>query len=255
MNIRQLIGLGRSMLIYAAPWRQPALRRFYQPLIEPGRPVFDIGAHLGDRSQAFAALGAQVIALEPQPALQPFLAWRLRRYPDAVVLGDAMGATTGEARLALSDRHPTLASLDADWRASIGERNPSFADVEWEREVTVPLITLETLIARYGVPGFCKIDVEGAELAVLEGLEQALPALSFEYVAGREDQARACLERLESLGDYCYNVTVGERRRMALSDWRTARGLHDWLTDHAAAAGSGDIYARLIPDGGRDRRR
>lgn len=255
MNIRQVIGLGRSMLIYAAPWRQPALRRFYRPLIESGRPVFDIGAHLGDRSQAFAALGGRVVALEPQPALRPFLAWRLRHYADAVVLGDAVGASGGEARLALSDRHPTLASLDADWRASIGVRNASFADVQWEREVTVPLITLETLIDRYGLPGFCKIDVEGAEVAVLEGLEQALPALSFEYVAGRVDQALACIQRLETLGDYRYNVTVGERRRMALAEWQDARGLREWLSEHAGAAGSGDVYARLMTRDGPDRPR
>ncbi|KAF0285908.1 hypothetical protein BA899_01700 [Spiribacter sp. SSL99] len=255
MNPRRLIGLSRSLLIYAAPWRQPGLRRFYAPLIDPDRPVFDIGAHLGDRSLAFAALGAPVVALEPQPALRPLLAWRLRRYPRAQVSGEAVGDHTGEATLALSDRHPTLASVNAQWRAEIGQRNASFSHVAWERTVTVPMITLETLIARHGVPGFCKIDVEGAEEAVLDGLQQPLPALSFEYVAGSLARARACVDRLEALGDYRYNVTVGEQRRLQFTVWQSAQGLVEWLGGPAQRAGSGDVYARLTGPDARDRRR
>ena len=254
MNLRRLIGLSRSLLIYAAPWRQPGLRRFYAPLIDPDRPVFDIGAHLGDRSLAFAALGARVVALEPQPALRPLLAWRLRRYPQALVSDEAVGDHSGEATLALSDRHPTLASVNAQWRSEIAQQNPSFAQVAWEHSITVPMITLETLIARHGVPGFCKIDVEGAEEAVLNGLQQALPALSFEYVAGSLDRARACVDRLEALGNYRYNVTVGEQRRLRLRSWQTAEGLFDWLAGPAESAGSGDVYAQLTEPDAPDRR-
>lgn len=254
MNHRQWLGIARSMLIYGAPWRQPGLRRFYRPLIVPGQPVFDIGAHLGDRSLAFASLGAHVVALEPQPALRPFLARRLRRHSTAVISDEAVGAGEGSARLALSDRHPTLASLDPSWRDTIGSRNRSFAGVAWEREIHVPMVTLETLIARHGMPCFCKIDVEGAEAAVLDGLEQPLPGLSFEYVAGGESRAHACIDRLERLGDYQFNVTIGERRRLARSEWQPAYAMHEWLDAHASAAGSGDVYARLSGRGGPDRR-
>jgi len=255
INPSRWIGLARSLLIYAAPWRQPGLRRFYAPLIDPTRAVFDIGAHLGDRSLAFAALGAPVIALEPQPALRPLLAWRLRRYPRARISDEAVGGHVGEVSLALSDRHPTLASINTQWREEIRRRNASFAHVDWERSVTVPMVTLETLIARHGVPGFCKIDVEGAEEAVLDGLKQALPALSFEYVAGSLGRARGCVNRLEALGDYRYNVTIGEQRRFVLDNWQPASGLFEWLASAGEAAGSGDVYARLTAPDAPDTRR
>lgn len=62
-----LLGLLRSLVTYWRPGRQRGLRRMYRPLVQPGDLVFDVGAHLGDRAAAFAALGARVVALEPQP--------------------------------------------------------------------------------------------------------------------------------------------------------------------------------------------
>lgn len=67
MNLRAALGLARSIAVYGMPWRQPSLRRHYRPLINPGDLVFDVGAHIGDRTLAFAALGAHVVACEPQP--------------------------------------------------------------------------------------------------------------------------------------------------------------------------------------------
>ncbi|MEX0448362.1 FkbM family methyltransferase [Spiribacter sp. 221] len=243
MNARQMTGLARSLLIYGAPWRQPGLRRFYRPFVEPGAPVFDIGAHLGDRSLAFAALGGQVIAMEPQPGLRRLLAWRLRRYPAARVLAQAVGESRGTARLAMSDRHPTLATLNRQWRQEIGRTNAGFAGVQWEREVEVEVMTLDDLIDRFGVPAFCKIDVEGAEEGVLAGLSAPLPALSFEYVSGSEARALACLERLRGLADYRFNATIGERRRMVSTTWQSPEWMQEWLLGNAARAGSGDVYA------------
>ena len=62
-------GLARSLFIYWRPGRQQGLQRLYRPFVQTGALAFDIGAHLGDRSAAFHALGARVVALEPQPTL------------------------------------------------------------------------------------------------------------------------------------------------------------------------------------------
>ena len=43
------------------------------------------------------------------------------------------------------------------------------------------MTTLDTLVAEYGEPAFCKIDVEGFEVEALKGLSRPLRALSFEY--------------------------------------------------------------------------
>ena len=66
----QAVGLARSLAIYhLIPRRQRALRTLYGRLTGPGDLVFDVGAHVGTRTRALAALGCHVVAVEPQPAM------------------------------------------------------------------------------------------------------------------------------------------------------------------------------------------
>lgn len=246
MDLKQLpavFGLVRSILVYGLPWRQPGLRRHYWPFIGADDLVFDIGAHVGDRTLAFAHLGARVVACEPQPLPLAYLRWRVRREPKITVLGTAVGDQVGRAQLAISDKNPTVSTLASDWRAAIGRTNPGFADVRWNHEIEVPVTTLRHLIESYGEPVFCKIDVEGHEAAVLAGLDRPLSALSFEFVKGSLDVAKACVERLSELGEYQFNVSYGEQRRLAFSQWVTNSGILQWLERADYPAGSGDIYA------------
>ena len=106
-------------------------------------------------------------------------------------------------------------------------------------------MTLDVLIARYGVPAFVKIDVEGAEPAVLSGLTRVVPALSFEFVPGAIDEVRACLERLGVLGRYEFNWSSGESFRLASSEWLSADELIASLETAHGRQRSGDVYARV----------
>jgi len=243
-SLRQRLGLLRSMCIYWRPGRQRSLRRLYHGLVPADGLVFDVGAHLGDRTLAFAALGARVVALEPQPALHAWLRRRLAGHPNVVLRTEALGPRPGSAELAVSEATPTVSTLAHDWRRRIGGANPSFRHVAWEGSVRVPVTTLDALIAEYGRPAFCKIDVEGYEAAVLAGLGRPLPALSFEFVHGSLDVAEACIERLLVLGDYRFNVICGESRRFRFDAWLDASALRARLRGELAAVSSGDVYAR-----------
>ncbi|PXX92775.1 FkbM family methyltransferase [Marinobacter vulgaris] len=245
-HLNRSLGLLQSLVIYRRPGRQRALRRLYGEFIRPGDLVFDIGAHLGDRSSAFAALGAQVVALEPQPQLLRWLRRLTRRQPCIVCLPLAVGRAPGEAELALSLRNPTVASLDSRWREQLRSTTAGFRHVRWEDSITVTVTTLDELIEQYGRPSFCKIDVEGFEVEVLAGLSQPLPALSFEFVNGTLEQALQCLQELERLGRYQFNVIAGEQRRFIRPSWQDPEALRQWLDAGADGIASGDIYARLV---------
>jgi FkbM family methyltransferase len=244
------LGLVRSLIVYWRPGRQGGLRRLYRPFVDPGDLVFDVGAHLGDRSAAFRSLGARVVALEPQPEVRRWLEQLVGRRSGVTVRAEAVGRSVGTAQLAVSRRTPTVSTLAHGWRATLGDANPTFQGVRWEETVEVAVTTLDALIEQYGVPRFCKIDVEGYEAEVLAGLTRPVPALSVEFVAGTLAGTVSCVRRLEELGLYEFNAIPGEEREFVFDRWQTAEKMVAWLSAGAAGASSGDIYARLGPQPG-----
>ena len=241
----RIYGLIRSLVVYhAIPLRQRRLRRLYAAFAGPGDLVFDVGAHAGNRTRALAALGCRVVALEPQPYFARLLRLLFGRHPRVSVLETAVGDHAGVATLSISDRTPTMTTLAAAWRAA-REQDPVFDGVRWNRHVDVEMVTLDALIGRFGLPAFVKIDVEGAEPAVLAGLTCPVPALSFEYLPGTLDYTRTCVDRLEALGTYRYNWSVGESYELAAADWLDGATLLAALHAGPARLRSGDVYARL----------
>jgi len=247
--MRSALGLLRSLWLYRRPGRQRGLRRLYAPFVGQGDLVFDLGAHVGDRTLAFAALGGRVVAVEPQPALAAFLRRTTTRHQRIEVVEQAVGAAPGRGELQVSRATPTVSSMNARWTRDIVNRNPGFTRVRWDRRVEVLVTTLDRMIEAHGLPRFCKIDVEGHEADVLAGLSQPLDAVSVEFVAGALEVAQACVDRLGQLGDYRFNCVIGEQRNFQWTQWRPGDDVRDWLMDGADGIASGDLYARL--DGSR----
>ena len=250
-TLRRQLGLLRSLFVYWRPGRQRGLRRLYGRFVGRGDLVLDVGAHLGDRSLAFAALGARVVALEPQPHVYRWLRRIVGRRSGITLLCAAAGAESGTAELAVSIGNPTVSSMSGGWRKTVATANPGFQRVAWQETVIVPVTTLDALIREHGEPAFCKIDVEGFEALVLAGLSHPVPALSLEFVAGCMDAARECVGRLEELAPYRYNVIAGEGRAFLFSDWCDAAAMDAWLAAGAEGLSSGDVYAWQSRDGGR----
>ncbi len=178
-------GLARSLAVYYGnPLKLRRMQRFYGQFIEPGDLCFDIGAHVGNRVFAWSRLGARIVAVEPQPACLAILR-RLYGGARGVTLVDqAVGAAPGRQTLRISRAHPTVTTLSQRWIEAVGA-STGFAGVAWEEEIGVEVTTLDALIARFGPPAFCKIDIEGYEGEALAGLTQPLRALSFEFVPGQ----------------------------------------------------------------------
>ena len=241
------VGLLRSIAIYhAIPLRQRRLRRLYAGFVGRGDLVFDIGAHVGNRVRAFASLGCRVVAVEPQPDFAAVLRTLFGRSAEIAIIPAAAGARSGRASLSISERTPTVTTLAPAWRDARA-RDPDFARVRWNRRIEVEMTTIDQLIARFGVPVFIKIDVEGAEPDVLAGLTQAVPAMSFEYLPRALDHVQLCLARLAGLGRYRFNWSVGESSRLAESAWLDQQELLARLRTPEAQRRPGDVYVRLVP--------
>ena len=233
-----------SALPYSAHARQVrALRArteaLYRGFIQPGDLCFDIGANVGDRTAALAALGAHVIAVEPQDSCVRTLRRRFARQSLVQVVPMAVGEQEGTADLAICDAAPTLSTLSRQMQTE-----SRFAGTyAWTRTQRVSVTTLDALIARYGRPAFCKIDVEGFELSVLRGLSAPLNLLSFEFMRELLHDTRACVDYLDSLGPTSFNYACGESHVLAQETWCDEAALFEALGRDTMPDLWGDIYA------------
>ena len=89
----------------------------------------------------------------------------------------------------------------------------------WDKTITVEIVTLDALIAQYGIPYFIKIDVEGFELEVVRGLSQPIPLISLEWTPELTDNLIACIEQLSQLDPISCNLSWGESMKLSRSRW------------------------------------
>jgi len=244
--IRDLLALCRSIGIYRLrPGHQASLRKLYTPLIKPGGLVFDVGAHVGDRTVCFKSLGARVVAIEPQALFARFLSLTHKANPNVTVLRGVVCRTPGRQTLYVNSRNPTVSTVSDGFVQAAHAGDPSWQGQQWDRQIEVDAFSLDALIAEHGVPDFIKIDVEGAEYEVLQSLSEPVGAVSFEFTLIQRDLAHDCLERCQALGMTKFNASLGESHEWVFGDWQDIESIKDWIDQLPASANSGDIYARL----------
>lgn len=148
--------------IYMYGTYEEAATRYLSRIARPGWHFVDVGACEGYYSVLACSLGgstSRVLAVEPNPSV----ASRLQRtitlgdYPIELVVG-ACGREEAVLPLTLSDV-----------AGNIGMSSLVHSD-RGSRAIAVPVQTLDDLCTRYCLkPMVVKVDVEGANMAVLEG--------------------------------------------------------------------------------------
>ena len=242
---RTIQGVTRSLRIYYGnSAHRAAMDCLYGEFVRPGDLVFDIGAHVGDRTAAFRRLGARVVAVEPQPALARTLKLLYGRDGAVAIEPVAIGRNAGMLALSLNLDNPTVSTASEDFIAAAHDA-PGWEGQHWTRTVDVPITTLDALIAHHGAPRFIKIDVEGYEAEVLAGLSAPVAALSFEFTTIQRDIARACVARCAAIGYGAFEASLGESLAFVYGHKLAAAEIADWLTGLPDRANSGDIYATL----------
>lgn len=220
-------------------------RVFFQQFIKPGDLVFDVGAHVGKKAETFLQCGARVICVEPQPLCLNILKSAFAGNNNVVIVNKGLAAQHGTMVMYICPTN-TISTFSTDW-TKFGR----FAEqgYVWNKTIEVEMTTLDELIEIYGIPKFCKIDVENFEYEVLCGLTQAIPCLSFEFHEEYLNNTKRCLNRLVELGFSRFNFAIGENSELALNEWVSSQDILRLLKsgDFKAEGGLlwGDIYASI----------
>jgi FkbM family methyltransferase len=198
---------------------------FYRQFVSRGSTVFDIGANVGTYTEAFLSLGAgKVVAVEPTPDLVRKL--RYIRDKRLTVVGSGVGKEPGILPFNLSN-FSTLNSFSGEWLDKVAQEVPS-GRPQWVNTVNVEVTTLDAIIKEHGTPDYIKIDVEGAELQVLQGLTSSPKYLSFEFHSELHDILISCIRRSCFSPLAQFNYILGEpcgKNSLMLSEWVGADGM------------------------------
>jgi FkbM family methyltransferase len=191
---------GSLQQVYTSQWVQPALIPILEAALQPGALFVDVGANIGVYATWAAQLvgrGGTVIALEPVPGTLSWLEELCAQngLVQIEVRAVAAGAQRGTARMHTIEGASGLSRMAS---ASMGG-------------ISVEVTTLDHLL-KSRTPSLVKIDVEGHELAVLEGARRTLERTGVPVVFEAPDYGGGsgtldCVRLLESIGYRVFSLT------------------------------------------------
>lgn len=170
--------------------------------------IFDIGAHKGDDTHIYLQLGYKVIAVEANPKLIEIMQKRFANY---IKTGQLV---LHQAVIYKSDNEKLPFYIERDSSKSSIEKPRTFIEI-----INVSTIQLKSLLTKYGVPYYCKIDIEKSDYFALESLDTAeLPAnISVEisgesigYLAIHRDTLFKTFNQLKVLGYTAFKLVDQE---------------------------------------------
>jgi len=201
---------------------------------------------MGNRTEIFTKLGATVVAVEPQANCVAKLNKCYAKSKQVTIIQKVVGAREGEAVLReFAEDNGSSSSCSEEWISAIQSREPTSAGHLWNKGIGVPMTTLDSLIAQFGIPCFCKIDVEGFEYEVIKGLSQPIRALSLEFTPDYLSPAVDSIHRLVGLGLTRFNYSIGESMEWALPKWVSGDEICNVLENLSDKKSYGDVYATL----------
>lgn len=222
--------------------QKPKQKKLYSLFVEPGGLCFDVGANVGNRTALFLELGAKVVMVEPQRECYEKLE---KRFPQLPLVKKGLGAKESTEKLYVSD--VSLISSFSKSHVDLMQED-RFKGANWDKTIDIEMTTLDNLIAQFGVPDFCKIDVEGYEYDVLKGLSQPIKSISLEYIVPENlTVIQNCIKHLNSLGKIQCNLSHGETMEFHLQTWKNGDEMEKYIqTQDFINTSYGDIYIKFV---------
>jgi len=212
-------------------------KKFYSSLINKNDLCFDIGANKGFKSKLFLSLKAKVIAFEPQSSCTKFLDEIKNKNFKYVAI--AVGGKDEIKELKIGS-HIEVATF-SDAFINYFKTN----SLTWNSSERVVVKKLDTLIEEYGIPNFCKIDVEGYELEILSQLNYTIPLIEFEFTGGFISNTIEIIKLLNKQKTR-YNYNLNEKPKFELKTWVTSDEMINIINKLPINKLHGNIFVKNI---------
>jgi FkbM family methyltransferase len=127
--------------------------------------IYDVGMNNGDDTAYYLSLGFRTVAIEANPELVKQAKSRFAREIESarlIILNIGMADREGEHPFWICEANSRWSSFNRAYASWGGSPN---------HQIQVPCTRFETILAEYGVPHFCKIDIQGNDLLCLEGFK------------------------------------------------------------------------------------
>jgi len=173
--------------------RERDVLRFARDRISPGNTVFDVGAHVGEWALLFSELvgpSGRVVAFEPDPVACASLKKNLERnsIKNVSVEERSVSDKVGKALLATERFGSGLSSIVRPYVHGTGRR-----------EVEVESTTLDEYCEARGLrPDWIKVDAEGAEPLIVQGMQRTIERLHPSVILEFHSDALTDEERTEA---------------------------------------------------------
>lgn len=216
--------------------------KFLRNFINEGDLVFDVGANIGNKTFLYVLCKAKVVCFEPEIRCISKLQRKFKDNSNVIIVPKGLAEKQGYIDFFPCNQVTTISSCAIAW-ATDGRFVE--AGYSWAKPIKIEVATLDQMIEQYGIPKFCKIDVEGFEFQVLSGLTQPIPCISFEFTYERKTEAQKCLAILTRLGYKKFNFVIGETAFFFFNEYMDAESLLEKIyKENVVGTGLwGDIYA------------
>ena len=158
--------------------------------------MFDIGANRGDATFAALEKGYKVIACEPAFRVFGELVKNFIYNPNVIPLKVAVSDTDDSTVEFYEADEDGLSTLNKDW---LTKDNMPYKDKPF-RLMYANTITVDSLAVIYGHPDLIKIDVEGAEWNVFNGMSYKYGTVTFEWTDVTLEEHEKQIQYLKELG-------------------------------------------------------
>jgi|LakMenEpi03Aug12_release.lakeMendotaPanAssembly.Ray.scaffolds.fasta_scaffold175242_1 FkbM family methyltransferase len=162
-----------------------------------GCSVVHCGAGFAEEAELYASLNfKKVFWIEANPFMIESIQKRLSKYANQTVLNSALWNEVETLQFNIASNWGSSSFLPSSLHSS------KFPDISFSKKIRVTTCTLDSLGLHGEAPLFLVLDVQGAELKVLEGAKQTLTNTNYLYLEFSNEELYLGSPTLKEIRDY-----------------------------------------------------